>query len=160
MAEFADGADTAFIDRTYQDAMALAERASSYFAYVSDKERGAMSVGAKAALAAESLRISSRIMHAIAWLLTRKAVNAGEIDEAEALKAEHRLGGRSICLADPKCDLGQLPQPVVGLLEESERLYRRIDRLETQLNEQAQFAGSGNAVHSLVDLIKQETRGE
>ena len=79
------------------------------------------------ALSCESLRMSTRLMHVIAWLLTQRAIRAGELP-ADAAMAEHnRLG------ASPECDLAlvaQLPETARDLIEASLRLHERVRQIE------------------------------
>ena len=42
--------------------------------------------------ACESLKVTTRIMHIVAWLLTQRAVETGEIPEREGRRPERRLG--------------------------------------------------------------------
>ncbi|MBU2092187.1 MAG: DUF1465 family protein, partial [Alphaproteobacteria bacterium] len=48
----------------------------------------------------EALRVTSRLTHAMAWVMVQKAVHAGEITPEEASAEEHRLGGQSVCLTE------------------------------------------------------------
>ncbi|GIX17885.1 MAG: hypothetical protein KatS3mg119_2071 [Rhodothalassiaceae bacterium] len=126
--------------RLYDDALALAVRAKWIFwrerAMNRHAGRRVYVVGEmpafdrQAAYATETLRLSSRIMHVVAFAMNRRALADGEIDEKEALSPERRLGGASVCLAEPAGDLADLPPAVRTLWEESAALYRRALQLE------------------------------
>ena len=42
--------------------------------------------------ACESLKVTTRIMHIVAWLLTQRAVETGELPGREGRRPERRLG--------------------------------------------------------------------
>ncbi len=75
----------------------------------------------------ESLKITTRLMHVIAWLLTQRAVEAGELSAGQAGSTARRLGEA------PESDealLAQLPEPALALVRASRDLYARIERLD------------------------------
>ncbi|MBC7985421.1 MAG: DUF1465 family protein, partial [Sphingomonadaceae bacterium] len=72
------------IDDLYVEAMVLADEARAYFDDHGNVERDALAPARRVDYAVESLKATTRIMHVIAWLLARRAVEAGEIGEAEA----------------------------------------------------------------------------
>ena len=102
------------IQRTHREALTLAEQARNYIACRGPALRRALPVDGQAIYAAESMRMSSRIIHVIAWTLTQKAVAAGELARDEASDPEWRLGGEAVCLAEPMGDLELLPEPGDG----------------------------------------------
>lgn len=82
------------------------------------------------ALSCESLRLTTRLMHVIAWLLFQRAITAGEVDASAALLSDNRLGEA------PPVDhaaIAALPTPAIRLIEASERLYARAAQLERAL---------------------------
>ncbi len=147
------------VSRTYREALDLAVRAKwllirqraaaagRHATGVRSAEEFGDRVAAQTTYAAETMRVSSRIMHVVAWTMNRKAVEAGEIDEAEARTPERRLGGRSVCLGEPVGEIALLPAPIRELWEESERLYRRALRLEGMI-ERTRTLGVGPAADS------------
>jgi regulator of CtrA degradation len=66
-------------------------------------------------------------MHIIAWLLTQRAVAAGEISAAEAREPERRLGeGRRAIRRSP----APFPDAARALIRASQDLYERVQRLD------------------------------
>jgi regulator of CtrA degradation len=66
-------------------------------------------------------------MHVIAWLLTQRAVEAGELSRSQARKPARRLGDA------PDSDealLAKLPGAAVALIHSSRDLYARVKRLD------------------------------
>ncbi len=130
------------IQRTHQEALALAEQARNYIACRGPELRQLLPVDGQAIYAAESMRMSSRIIHVIAWTLTQKAVAAGELGRDEACDPEWRLGGEAVCLGEPMGDLELLPEPMQEMIADSERLYRRVKRLDEMLGRDAGTAAA------------------
>ncbi len=67
------------IDALYTEAMVLADEARAYFDDAGRDERQTLDAFARVGFACESLKVTTRIMHIVAWLLTQKAVVTGEI---------------------------------------------------------------------------------
>jgi len=141
------------IDATYREAMDLAVQARAYIAERAPAIRATMSGESEAVYAAETMRMSTRIMHVVAWALNRKALAAGEIDESEAGAPGRRLGGEEVCVAAPIGDLRVLPDPVQEMVLASRDLYDRAARLERLLDdagaEDSEAAASEPAIHKL-----------
>jgi len=76
----------------------------------------------------ESLKVTTRLMHVIAWLLTQRAVDAGEMAPREALEPSRRLGPAPVSDMDA---VEAMPRAAKGLIEASTELYRRVERLDS-----------------------------
>ena len=115
------------IDSLYTEAMLLADEARSYFDEAGREERSTLEPFARVGFACESLKVTTRIMHIVAWLLTQRAVESGEIASSEGRRPERRLGhaGES----DPKV-VDKLPPAARRLIEASTDLYARIKRID------------------------------
>jgi regulator of CtrA degradation len=115
------------IDALYVEAMLLADEARAYFDEAGRAERESLDPLARVGFSCESLKVTTRLMHVIAWLLTQRAVQAGELRPREALHPSRRLGEA------PASDGGlvaALPPRAKGLIESSEDLHRRVARLD------------------------------
>jgi regulator of CtrA degradation len=66
-------------------------------------------------------------MHVIAWLLTQRAVEAGELSRAQARRPARRLGEAPESDADL---LPRLPESALALIDASRELYARVERLD------------------------------
>ncbi|NWN13409.1 DUF1465 family protein, partial [Escherichia coli] len=80
------------IDTLYVEAMLLADEARAYFDELGRDEREALEALNRVAFSCESLKVTTRLMHIIAWLLTQRAVDAGELMPHDALSSSRRLG--------------------------------------------------------------------
>lgn len=120
----------AFFDRTYDEAIALIREAREYFAERQHQPASPSRAAVELVTSCESMRLTARLTQIMAWLLVQKAIHAGELSRNDAIKPEHRLGGRNICeIEGPWSELG-LPQRLQVLLERSLSLYNRIARLD------------------------------
>ena len=115
------------IDSLYVEAMVLADEARSYFDRHGREDRMALDPLLRVGFSCESLKVTTRLMHVIAWLLTQRAVEAGELSGAQARAPSRRLGDA------PETDealLSKLPEAARGLVQASRELYARVNRLE------------------------------
>jgi regulator of CtrA degradation len=62
------------IDALYTEAMLLADEARAYFDEAGRDERQSLEPFVRVGFACESLKVTTRIMHSVAWLLTQRAV--------------------------------------------------------------------------------------
>src|SRR5687768_7200702 len=115
------------IDSLYTEAMLLADEARAYFDEAGRNDRQGLEPFARVGFACESLKVTTRIMHIVAWLLTQKAVESGEIRSADGRRPERRLGHAND--SDPMV-VGQLPEAAQRLINSSADLYSRIKRLD------------------------------
>lgn len=117
------------IESLYTEAMVLADEARAYFDQEGREERGQLDPFVRVGFACESLKVTTRIMHIVAWLLTQRAVESGEIAPGSARRPERRLGqaGES----DPGV-VQQLPAGAQRLVQASTELYARVRRLDEE----------------------------
>lgn len=115
------------IGALYTEAMLLADEARSYFDSAGREERDALDPFARVGFSCESLKVTTRLMHVIAWLLTQRAVESGELSRSQATSPSRRLG------ESPESDealLPRLPAAARGLIEASRDLFARVQRLD------------------------------
>lgn len=96
----------------------------------------------------EALRTTTRVMHCLAWLLNHRAWFAGEISAVQL-----RRHGRLIShfpASDPTI-VNRLPADLAELIHGSERLYARIQRLETAWR--AESPATPGAIERLRDRL-------
>src|SRR6187200_2029304 len=115
------------IDSLYTEAMLLADEARAYFDEAGRDDRQALEPFARVGFACESLKVTTRIMHIVAWLLTQRAVESGEIKSAGGRRPERRLGHANE--SDPAV-IVQMPESAQRLINASADLYSRIKRLD------------------------------
>lgn len=115
------------IDSLYTEAMVLADEARAYFDDCGRDERQMLEPFARVGFACESLRVTTRIMHIVAWLLTQRAIESGEIALPEGRRPERRLG---IAQDSDPAVVEQLPPDAQRLISASADLYARVKRID------------------------------
>ena len=125
------------VDSFYTEAMLLADEARSYFDDAGRYARQELNPFARVGFACESLKVTTRIMHIVAWLLTQRAIESGEIPARHGRRPERRLGHAQD--SDPDI-VAQLPEAAQRLINSSADLYSRVKRLDegTMFEEPAQ----------------------
>jgi regulator of CtrA degradation len=111
----------------YTEAMVLADEARSYFERQGRDDRDGLDPIVRVSFSCESLKVTTRLMHVIAWLLTQRAVEAGELSRLQARTPARRLGEA------PESDeslLPRLPAEAAALIAASRDLYARVRRLD------------------------------
>ena len=119
------------LDSLYTEAMLLADEARHCFDR--NQATGNLSPEISVAFSCESLKVTTRLMHSIAWLLNQKALRAGEISEDDARSDAKDLGYA------PASDITQVerfPLEAQGLIAASEELYGRLQRFSGQMRRQ------------------------
>jgi regulator of CtrA degradation len=148
MGETADLSPT-IVDALYSEALGLADEARAAFdlsgrltAASEDEDL------ARIALSCEALRTTTRMMHAIAWLLNQRAYFAGELSEFQ-LRRHGRLPlGQGNASTD---NIALLGPELADLIERTQRFYARIERLDMAWREH--FAMHPAAIHRLRERL-------
>jgi regulator of CtrA degradation len=115
------------VDSFYTEAMLLADEARSYFDDAGRDDRSGLDPFVRVNFACESLKVTTRIMHIVAWLLTQRAIESGEIPNRDGRRPERRLGHAQD--SDPAVVV-QLPEAAQKLINSSAELYARVKRLD------------------------------
>ena len=115
------------VDSFYTEAMVLADEARAYFDQAGRDDRALLDPFVRVNFACESLKVTTRIMHIVAWLLTQRAIESGEIPERGGRRPERRLGHAQD--SDPAVVV-QLPESAQQLINASADLYARVRRLD------------------------------
>lgn len=122
--------DGKLIDDLYVEAMVLADEARAYLEKGAVAERETLDPVERVSFSCEALKVTTRLMQVIAWLLSRRAYLRGEIDLAESRSEKYRLGEAAPTDAQAT---SHFPPDMRVLIAASESLYTRALRLEEQL---------------------------
>jgi regulator of CtrA degradation len=120
------------VDGLYVETMLLADEARSYFDSTGRVMRDALDPLDRVIFSCESLKVTTRLMHVIAWLLTQRAMDAGEISSDAVLHPSRRLGAP---VMSDEAAVAKLPDEAQLLVASSIDLYRRVERLDDGLDE-------------------------
>jgi regulator of CtrA degradation len=119
-------------DVLYSEAMVLADDARAYFDEAGRADREALEPFVRVRFGCESLKVTTRLMHVIAWLLTQRAVQAGDLPESAALAPSRRLGDAPVTEAGL---VGLLPTRARDIVQASADLHRRVATLQLAQSE-------------------------
>lgn len=139
----------AIVDALYEDALLLAEEARAAF---ETEERYAPldthESQVRVAMSCEALRTTTRMMHAIAWLLNHRAYFAGEMSEFQ-LRRHGRLPP-----PQPESDPSRMALMDIytrDLIDRTKAFYSRIARLDRAWRDH--FSMQPAAVHRLRERL-------
>lgn len=157
------------IDSLYAEALLLADEARDWFDRARQIEQGAKGESAdlpeekgggslaewrgrndpalRIALSCESLRLTTRLMHIIAWLLLQRAAHAQEIAIDVARADRNRLGASPAFDAD-LC--ARFPEGAQKLVRASLHLYERVRCAELHWRGEAAIDAAPSAVHAML----------
>ena len=148
MAQTADLSPT-IVEALYSEALVLADEARAAFdlsgrltAASEDEDL------ARIALSCEALRTTTRIMHAIAWLLNQRAYLSGELSEFQ-LRRHGRLPPARTDNGHEQLDM--FAPELAELVERTKRFYARIERLD--LAWRTRFEMQPRAIHRLRERL-------
>jgi regulator of CtrA degradation len=116
------------IEALYCEALALSDEVRHAFTLSGQFERACADEDlARVALSSEGLRTTTRMMHAIAWLLNHRAYFQGEISEYQL----HRHGRLSPDMrqSDPQ-QMAVLEPEIAALVQMTRNFYDRLLRLD------------------------------
>ena len=125
-----DFAQSELFDRTFQEGMDLVEETAGYLDGSGRQESKLLSRNAALAYAAESMRLTTRLMQVASWLLVQRAVREGDMPAETAREERYRLGAEDVCRGATTEDL---PSGLLILLDRSERLYERVRHLDRRM---------------------------
>jgi regulator of CtrA degradation len=143
------------IEALYGEALVLADEARAAFDLSGRLTKASEDEDlARIALSCEALRTTTRMMHAIAWLLNQRAYFAGDVSEFQ-LRRHGRLPA-----AQPdgdKAQLALLGPELIELSQRTRRFYERIEWLDSAWRDH--FAMHPSAIHRLRDRLGQAVGG-
>jgi regulator of CtrA degradation len=147
-------ATTTFFYRTYDEALSLLTEARNYVAGLHHHDATPFPASVLLAQSCETMRLTARLTHVMAWLIAQRAVHAGEITPEESISEQFSLGGRSICLEESEYLAFITDESLGALLDRSLRLYVRVSRLETMVRHRVTNAIGTGAMATGADPLQ------
>lgn len=141
----------------YTQGMDMVEEAASYLDGEGREDARNLSRVAATLYAAESMRLTTRLMQIASWLLLQRAARSGEMSRQQvaAEKAKVRLDTPSA--GEAAQGWSELPAAFVELVERSMRLQARVRRMDREVyGEVVSLQGipRGNPVSEQIVLLK------
>ncbi|PTM94384.1 protease adaptor protein RcdA [Mycoplana dimorpha] len=141
----------------YAEGMGLVEETASYLDGPGRQAAKVLPRMASVLYAAESMRLTTRLMQMASWLLLQRAVNNGEMTRDQVLseKSKVRLDGFNVDRSAPGWN--DLPEAFRDLVERSLRLQNRIAVLDREVyrpqESQAFVPDNQNSVQAQLHLL-------
>lgn len=117
-------------DAMFREGMGLVEESAAYLDGAGRDEAKALPRAEALAYAAESMRLTTRLMQIASWLLLQRAVNQGELTRTQASSDRHRVKLHQQELASGPDLFQRLPERLRDLSLHSLRLQARIIHLD------------------------------
>ncbi len=114
----------------FRDGMDLVEQVAAYLDGPGRSEAKTLSRAAAAAYAAESMRLTTRLMQVASWLLVHRGVNEGDLSPDQAAAEKHKVRLHAQDVASGPSLFAQLPASLQDLTARSIRLQNRIIYLD------------------------------
>jgi regulator of CtrA degradation len=114
----------------FREGMALVEEAAAYLDGAGRDDAKSLPRAEALAYAAESMRLTTRLMQIASWLLLQRAVNQGEITRAQAASDKHKVRLAQQELASNPEIFSHLPEKLRDLAIHSLRLQARVIHLD------------------------------
>ena len=135
------------IEALYTEALVLADDVRAVFALGTREPEVGEDTSARLALSTEGLKTTTRMMHILAWLLNQRAFFSGELSEGQVRRHGTLPKDRP---ADAEA-LAALEPETRELIAETERLHRRIARLDEAWRTGFEMASPARAIHSRLE---------
>lgn len=149
-----DFARSELFERTFQEGMALVEETAAYLDGGGRQESKLLSRNAALAYAAESMRLTTRLMQVASWLLVQRAVREGDMAPAAASEERYRLNADTVVRAEVLASRSELPTSLTRLADRAERLYERVRHLDRRMYVENPSDERANAVLGQMSRLK------
>ncbi|UUP17260.1 DUF1465 family protein [Nitratireductor thuwali] len=143
----------------YDEGMGLVEEAAEYLDGEGRAAARSLSRLAAGLYAAESMRLTTRLMQLASWLLLQRAANSGEMtrDQVAAEKTKVRLD--TVSSSEDTPGWSELPEPFRSLVRRSLRLEALVRRMDEQVYgtppfDRDELALTANPVSDQITLLR------
>lgn len=145
-----DFSKSELFDRTFAEGMTLVEETAGYLDGDGRRESKLLSRAAALAYAAESMKLTTRLMQIASWLLVQRAVREGDMTPAAAAEPRYRLADRKIEAEPTHSDL---PIALVEYLVRADKLHDRVIHLDRRMYLDAVDEAPVNPVQTHMDRL-------
>lgn len=117
----------------FHEGMGLVEQTANYLDGPGRIDSRGLKAPMSIVYATESMRLTTRLMQLASWLLVRRAVNRGEISEAQAASDKHKVVLVPVGRSTRTVGYDELPEALKDLVGASLKLHDRIMRLDRMM---------------------------
>lgn len=147
----ADFTRSELFERTFREGMELVEETAAYLDGEGRRDSKILSRTAALAYAAESMKLTTRLMQIASWLLVQRAVREGDMAATTACEPRYRLNERKV---EGEPSHAELPIALVEYLVRSEKLFDRALHLDRRMYLDAGEDAPANPVLSQMGLLE------
>jgi regulator of CtrA degradation len=142
----------------YNNGMMLVEEAAAYLDGEGRQEAKNLSRLSATLYAAESMRLTTRLMQIASWLLLQRAANSGEMSKAQILEEKSKVILDTPSATSHSELWSSLPEKFISIVERSLRMQDLVRRMDTEVyprpNTKAPTAPLRNPVIDQIDLLQ------
>ncbi len=136
----------------FRDGMTLVEEVAAYLDGAGRAEAKALPRSLALAYAAESMRLTTRLMQLASWLLVQRAVNEGEMTQAQADAQQRKVELSKQDMASGPAVFSQLPDALQDLTARSLRLQTRLVYLDRCIRLPDETASEAPAISQAAEV--------
>jgi regulator of CtrA degradation len=114
----------------FREGMSLVEDSANYLDGQGRADAKRLSRADALSYASESMRLTTRLMQLASWLLLQRAVNEGEMTQAQAASEKHKVKLTRQDVASSAEAFSRLPERLQELAAQSMRLQERLIHLD------------------------------
>lgn len=139
----------------YEEGMALVEEAAGYLDDEGRAEAKKLSRVAATLYAAESMRLTTRLMQIASWLLLQRAANNGEMTREQMVAEKTKVRLDTLSASDEAPGWELLPPVFVNIVYRSLRLQSRVQRMDQDMygSQNAAPERAGTAANPVSDQL-------
>ncbi|WP_018689166.1 DUF1465 family protein [Ahrensia kielensis] len=141
--------------KLYSEGMALVEETAAYLETEGREEAKKLSRVAATLYAAESMRLTTRLMQLASWLLLQRALNSGEMSEDQVRSEKDKIRLDTNSSNKDVTAWNELPEKFTDLVRRSLRLQARVRTMDDgkDVSEDPSYS-QDNPVLNQVNLLK------
>ena len=151
-------ASSAQFKTIYSEGMTLVEETASYLDGPGRTAAKMLPRMASVLYAAESMRLTTRLMQMASWLLLPRAVNNGEMTREQVMSEKKKVRLEGFNVDRNAAGWTDLPEAFRDLIERSLRLQSRVSLLDREIYHQAEIEAvphdNENSVQAQLDLLR------
>ena len=143
----------------YADGMKLVEEAAAYLDGEGRIEAKSLSRLAATLYAAESMRLTTRLMQIASWLLLQRAANNGEMSRAQVAEEKSKVLLDTPSASRQTAQWAEIPEAFIVLVDRSLKMQALVRRFDEEIYPKASaiaapFEPQSNGVSAQMDLLK------
>ncbi|MEM0900485.1 MAG: DUF1465 family protein [Pseudomonadota bacterium] len=140
----------------YDEGMTLVEETATYLDGIGREEAKCLRRAATSLYAAESMRLTTRLMQISSWLLLHRAQNTGEVSDGQVEDERSKIRLDTVSADRSTVGWDELPQPFLKLIARSLRLQHRVTCLDAELysDEYGDEETDANPVNAQIALLR------